>query len=552
MNICSLWFLLVFIGCIFKKWVISAQSFKRGQNIGTVLFEKNDYQKQCWTNEEFTVLSSRRIFQDILPQMRVIDSENDQYIAHLMDYFYICLESVRRLSVGKTKHLILKALADTLGGYLRVYILPLTKHSYYVGNIKYRNAKMLHDLFDELKVFLRTNGIGWSKPSRDIENVKIIPIVITPPKTSVACNGLITYSAPHERNDSDYRSFEFRKRKGSTVKRRHLRQTVNEYNSEVATRKIIVPLPFLDNEAEPNSIALPFKTDSLQSLYSEKSAFVIVKYYIASVKCIASRSNAHLETFNKDFHNWLQQSVRRRLDDEKWYPAFGGVLRVLATSRELGANKGIAKSKIGGNYQVMPIVERNSQTNGKFYKEKGESDNTMRLGTTEIIIIAIVSALMIWLLVGLSLVCHRFLVRRSTEGCPPCDAKAAPFVVLYENDDYCQPDTCPSKSSPKNVGTKIKDWWRNRFGRCPGGCQEHGDEERCLAAISYSSRDTAVNNNKTYPIVFATVPKDLRLRLPTVLRFKSKNNSQGIINNDPKMIKNVNANNGYMWKDFLF
>lgn len=112
-----------------------------------------------------------------------------------MDYFHICFESVRRLSVGKTKHLMLKALADTLGGYLRVYILPITRHSYYAGNIKYRNAKMLFELFDELKVFLRTNGAGWSKPRQDFPNVRIPPIVITPPKTSVACNELITYSA---------------------------------------------------------------------------------------------------------------------------------------------------------------------------------------------------------------------------------------------------------------------------------------------------------------------------------------------------------------------
>lgn len=127
-------------------------------------------------------------------QVKVIDSQNDQYIAHLMDYFHICLESVQKLSVGKTKHLMLKALADTLGGYLRVYILPITRRSYYAGNIKYRNAKMLFDLFDELKIFLRTNGAGWSKPSQDVENVRIPPIVITPPKTSIACNGLITYS----------------------------------------------------------------------------------------------------------------------------------------------------------------------------------------------------------------------------------------------------------------------------------------------------------------------------------------------------------------------
>lgn len=52
-------------------------------------------------------------------------------------------------------------------------------------------------------------------------------------------------------------------------------------------------------------------------------------------------------------------------------------------------------------------------------------ENAMRLGTTEIIVIAIVSALMIWLLVGLSLACYRFLIKRP-EGCPPCESKDAP------------------------------------------------------------------------------------------------------------------------------
>jgi len=51
--------------------IIEVKSFKHGQKTGTVLFEGNDYRKQCWTNEEFTILSSRRMFQDILPNVRL-------------------------------------------------------------------------------------------------------------------------------------------------------------------------------------------------------------------------------------------------------------------------------------------------------------------------------------------------------------------------------------------------------------------------------------------------------------------------------------------------
>ncbi|XP_071557006.1 uncharacterized protein [Temnothorax nylanderi] len=441
------------------------------------------------------------MFQDILPNVNVIDPQNDQYIAHLMDYFHICLESVRRLSVGKTKHLMLKALADSLGGYLRVYILPITRHSYYAGNIKYRNARMLFELFDELKVFLQTNGAGWSKPSQDLPNIRIPPIIITPPKTSVACNGLITYSASSERDSGDYRSFTFRKKRRSTMKRGHSRRAVDECLGEQTA----------STHHSLSSIALPFKTDSLQSLYSEKSAFALVKYYIASVKCITSRSNTktRLRKFNKDFYTWLQQSVRRHLDDEKWYPAFGGVLRVLATLRESDIGGDIMKSRTSGTYQVMPKVGtgRTSQTDESatsLYKGKGEnlcrlnSGSTTTLGPTELVIIAVLSVLMMWLLVGLSLVCYRFLTKPS-EGCPPCESKATPFAVLYENADYCQPDTCPSKPLRKGVVEKLKEWWRDRFGRCPGGCQEHADEERCLAAMSYSSKDVVSDSSRIFP-----------------------------------------------------
>lgn len=131
----------------------------------------------------------------LISQVKVLNYENDRYIALLMDYFHLCLESVRKLSIGKTKHLMLKALADTMGGYLQVYILPLTRHSYYAGNIKYRNARKLFELYEQLKVFLRSNGAGWLNPSKDIKRTKISPIVITLPRTAIACDGIITYSA---------------------------------------------------------------------------------------------------------------------------------------------------------------------------------------------------------------------------------------------------------------------------------------------------------------------------------------------------------------------
>nr|XP_033332861.1 uncharacterized protein LOC117224202 [Megalopta genalis] len=230
-----------------------------------------------------------------------------------MDYFHICLESVRKLSIGKTKHLMLKALADTMGGYLQVYILPLTRHSYYAGNIKYRNARKLFELYEELKLFLRSNGAGWLKPSMEKTRTRIQPIVVTAPKTSAACEGIITTppsASNHNNRQIHHSAFKKTKRHASKHK-----SSKNMKRNESTKREesFGIPLPFLDNDAEPNSIALPFKKNSLQSLYTEESAFVLVKYYVASVKCIESKSiskTKQLKSFNQEFSDWLQQSVR--------------------------------------------------------------------------------------------------------------------------------------------------------------------------------------------------------------------------------------------------
>lgn len=47
---------------------------RRDENVGTVLFDTSNIEKECWSNEELALLNSRIIFQDILPQVRNVDS----------------------------------------------------------------------------------------------------------------------------------------------------------------------------------------------------------------------------------------------------------------------------------------------------------------------------------------------------------------------------------------------------------------------------------------------------------------------------------------------
>lgn len=82
------------------------------------------------------------------------------------------------------------------------------------------------------------------------------------------------------------------------------------------------------------SIALPYENGSLYSLFTEKSAFIIMKYYIDGINCLTSLSvdKNQLNKFKKHLNDWLHNAVKPLLnDDEAWYPAFGGVLRVITS-----------------------------------------------------------------------------------------------------------------------------------------------------------------------------------------------------------------------------
>lgn len=52
--------------------VCGINELKGERNVGTVLFDKSTLNNHCWTNEEFVLLSSRRMFQDLLPKVLML------------------------------------------------------------------------------------------------------------------------------------------------------------------------------------------------------------------------------------------------------------------------------------------------------------------------------------------------------------------------------------------------------------------------------------------------------------------------------------------------
>lgn len=123
-----------------------------------------------------------------------------------------------------------------------------------------------------------------------------------------------------------------------------------------------IPMPFLDSKSKPGAIAVPFKTFSLRNLESRASTYVLVKFYIASHKCLAHKKARpeDVSTFENKLFTWINRFVINRLRDEKLYAAFGGVLRVYMSLKQRAGRGG---SKEIGNYNVMPEVEEKEPIN---------------------------------------------------------------------------------------------------------------------------------------------------------------------------------------------
>ncbi|KAL7299013.1 hypothetical protein TKK_0008109 [Trichogramma kaykai] len=429
-------------------------------NVGTVLFDKSDLSKRCWTDEEWIVLNSRREFQNLLPKFDNSSSiQNDQTIADILVYFNTCLEHVNELSTGNARRLMLRSLADAMGGYLHTYVAPLTKAAFYAGKVKYCNTVKLFRLLVEIKAFLITTGEGWMSPEHIDLFSNVTPLNLTLDPVENACDLLI---------------FNYT---GTSCKNGNFRNTVQSFE---------LYLPYFDDDSRPNSIALPLKDRRLWSLYSEESVAILTRYYITSVYCIMSMNNykENLAGFNKKFHEWLLQSVYPRLKDDRWYPAFGEILRVMALLAVISGNKYDDKksSPIQIRNQTLDDTPKENITPYEDSKTASETFNTSQL-----IVIALLTAAIVWFLVCCSLCCYRSLRKHSSE-LSPCKSPVPRVNVLYENQNFGDLEICPSASSSKSMGKKIKDWWTYNV-HCSGRCSKQHENDK-FSAYKYESRET--------------------------------------------------------------
>lgn len=92
-------------------------------------------------------------------------------------------------------------------------------------------------------------------------------------------------------------------------------------------------MPYFDSRSRPTAVAVPFKMYPLRNVESKVSANILVKFYIASCKCMAlqNANRRSVEEFNNRLLSFLRFQVLQRFSDEKFYVAFGAVMRIYAS-----------------------------------------------------------------------------------------------------------------------------------------------------------------------------------------------------------------------------
>ncbi|XP_047506982.1 uncharacterized protein LOC125050938 [Pieris napi] len=267
----------------------------------------------CWNERDLAKLRARKVFEDMIPPNVVPAKITQKYTKNILRYFRRAFHLVNKAADTQTSFILKEALADSIGAHMRSEILPAARFAYYAGFLPYRRVRDLHNYYDNIKLFLNTQGLGWRKPNKVPvwSNLTVETIQIGSGQIFDPCVLLVS------------------KRDTNSC--------------------IHVPPPKMDDHCEPTAVALPVKTNSLLSLTSPKSENAVLKYYTAASRCLLKRSpkgcrHADFVSYNNEIWHWVKRDVAPHLMDEKLYAAYGGILRVAAAAQSYG--KGISRRNL--------------------------------------------------------------------------------------------------------------------------------------------------------------------------------------------------------------
>lgn len=228
----------------------------------------------------------------------------------LLNYFYNGNEFIQRMN-DVSRKVVERAYYDMLGGYLRSYMLPVAKYSYYGGKASLKVVSSVVELYQQCKSYLNTNGNGWKMPIllEEMESVRVDSI------RGSDCGG--------DGNGAGG---------GPTGCARLEMLPANDGDENV----MLVALPKLEADCIENGLSniwLPFRKRRNYDLRSPKSAYIIMRFYETVTRCYQSQSMPQ-EAYNYKFIAWINENLKPHLSDEEFYPGLGGVLRIVEKLRK--------------------------------------------------------------------------------------------------------------------------------------------------------------------------------------------------------------------------
>uniref|UniRef100_T1HMF3 Uncharacterized protein n=1 Tax=Rhodnius prolixus TaxID=13249 RepID=T1HMF3_RHOPR len=387
-----------------KMHVDTAFEYNRTINVRTVLFVHSDSCKTCWSLSELNLLVARRIMQDLIPKRIPKD------FPALLTYIQTCVNTVKAKTSGKATELMLSALYDALGGYLHSVVIPILNEAFYAGNVDYKVTSELHYMLSHMMNYLGTNGASWSNPCdmcRIPTKVSALPLRMCPEEE--ACDIFVLLSHRHRIS-------------GSPMER-------NDSIPICPTAGLQIQIPFLDDNFYPSAIAVPLKDHALFSLFSECAVNIIPKYYIMAMRCLASArySTKDIVAFNHNLHHWIISIIVPHLHElDRWYPGFGGVMRVVETMnrRGLATNEPIKAFTKMPHLNYSSCFGREACGFGSTFMSTGDSHGTFGMFIWILLMIFILLILLAGIFICLRCVCIQQFKKCGDDGGDERDEKS--------------------------------------------------------------------------------------------------------------------------------
>uniref|UniRef100_A0A182J5B3 Uncharacterized protein n=1 Tax=Anopheles atroparvus TaxID=41427 RepID=A0A182J5B3_ANOAO len=258
--------------------------------------------RTCFTADDLTVIEAQRNFERIIPEReKVFKSLNDTAIKKQISFFTALeQDTVQAIENPKIKELVGLALANTVGGYLYGYYVPIMKHSYYGGFVSYSSAIEVIRLLRKYQNVIGVHGEG----SITSQSWELLELDQKPFFERIApITNAELHNASHNCHD------------GSGL---HL-------------------IPSLEIDVETNELLLISFSRHHHNGYvanprSKNASQAVLQHYIHTVKCLEGKREP-LDTFNQAISAWLAKNMGHILSNQTTllYPAFEGMLKIVKT-----------------------------------------------------------------------------------------------------------------------------------------------------------------------------------------------------------------------------